>query len=129
VDFEFFTTIGPAGLALYDIRFKGERVIYELAMQEALAHYAGINQDAANTAYLDVSIDFEPEYLVPGYDCPAYATYASEGRYCIFEYPMDYPIQRHAGQDMHVTGNIAFVLRAVSTVGSKSIQSQRETSN
>jgi primary-amine oxidase len=126
VDFEFFTKVGDAGLALYDIRYKGERIIYELAMQEALAHYAGVQQDAASTAYLDVSIDFSPETLVPGYDCPAYATYASEGRYCIFEYPMDFPIQRHEGENMHVTGNIAFVLRAVSTIGSKSIQIQRE---
>ena len=26
-------------MVLYDIRFKGERIIYELGIQEALAHY------------------------------------------------------------------------------------------
>jgi len=29
------------GMALYDIRYKGQRLIYELGLQEALAHYAG----------------------------------------------------------------------------------------
>lgn len=29
------------GMALYDIRYKGKRLIYELGLQEALAHYAG----------------------------------------------------------------------------------------
>ena len=27
------------GMTMYDIRFKGERIIYELGIQEALAHY------------------------------------------------------------------------------------------
>ncbi len=30
------------GVSLFDIRYKGERVLYELGLQEALAHYAGI---------------------------------------------------------------------------------------
>lgn len=28
-----------SGMSLYDIRFKGERILYELGIQEALAHY------------------------------------------------------------------------------------------
>lgn len=122
MDFTFFTTLGPAGLALYDIRFKGQRIIYELAMQEALAHYAGIQEDAAMTAYLDVSIGFTPGQLVPGYDCPSYATYTSDLTYCLFEYPKDYPMQRHTDDSFHVTRNIAFMARAVSTVGNYDYQ-------
>lgn len=30
------------GMALYDIRYKGDRILYELGLQEALAHYAGM---------------------------------------------------------------------------------------
>lgn len=29
------------GMALFDVRFKGKRILYELGLQEALAHYAG----------------------------------------------------------------------------------------
>lgn len=31
------------GMALFDIRFKGQRILYELGLQEALAHYAGMS--------------------------------------------------------------------------------------
>src|SRR6478609_621143 len=31
VDFTFFISTGPAGVSLHDIRFKGERIVYELA--------------------------------------------------------------------------------------------------
>lgn len=30
-----------SGMSLFDIRYKGDRIIYELGLQEALAHYAG----------------------------------------------------------------------------------------
>ena len=29
------------GLSLYDVRYEGQRILYELGLQEALAHYAG----------------------------------------------------------------------------------------
>ena len=123
MDFSFFTTIGNNGLALYDIRFQDERIIYELALQEALAHYAGIQHDAAGTAYLDVSIGFEPSKLVPGYDCPSYATYSADLSFCLFEFPKDYPIQRHTSEpNYHVTKNIAFLARSVSTIGNYDYQ-------
>lgn len=42
MDFSFYIGFSrDTGLTLYDIRFKGERIIYELGLQEALAHYAG----------------------------------------------------------------------------------------
>lgn len=122
MDFTFFITIGRAGLALFDIRFQRKRIVYELSLQEALAHYAGINQGASQTAYLDVSIDFTPGKLVPGYDCPSYATYSGDHSFCLFEFPKDCPIQRHTGEGYHVTKNIAFLLRAVSAVGNYDYQ-------
>ena len=40
--FEFYLTTAQAtGVSLFDIRFKGERVMYELGLQKAMAHYAG----------------------------------------------------------------------------------------
>ena len=41
------------GLQFYDIRFKGERILYELSLQEAAAQYAGNSPKAANTLYHD----------------------------------------------------------------------------
>jgi primary-amine oxidase len=42
MDFSFYVGFShDNGLALYDIKYKGERIIYELGLQEALAHYAG----------------------------------------------------------------------------------------
>lgn len=42
MDFSFYIGFTrDAGMALYDIRYRGERILYELSMQEALAHYAG----------------------------------------------------------------------------------------
>ena len=40
--FEFYITTAQAtAVSLFDIRFRGERVMYELGLQEALSHYAG----------------------------------------------------------------------------------------
>jgi primary-amine oxidase len=41
------------GLMFYDIKFKGERIIYELSMQEAMAQYAGYTPKSAGTVYHD----------------------------------------------------------------------------
>jgi primary-amine oxidase len=42
MDFSFYIGFTrDTGMALYDIRYKGERLLYELGLQEALAHYAG----------------------------------------------------------------------------------------
>jgi primary-amine oxidase len=42
MDFEFYTTFTrDTGIRFYDIKYKGERIMYELGLQEAIAHYAG----------------------------------------------------------------------------------------
>ena len=46
MDFSFFLGFGQdMGISLFDIRYKGERILYELSLQEALAHYAGKNEE------------------------------------------------------------------------------------
>jgi primary-amine oxidase len=37
------------GIQFFDIKFKGERILYELSLQEAMAQYAGNQPKAANT--------------------------------------------------------------------------------
>ncbi|KAH7312423.1 copper amine oxidase [Stachybotrys elegans] len=125
MDFTFFLGHGPAGISLHDIRFKGQRVIYELAMQEALAHYARPDSRETYFSYLDVLSGFTEYNLIPGYDCPSYATYTKA--FCLFEFPKDYPMSRHFSYDSyHATKNIAFILRSVSTVANYDYQTTYE---
>ncbi|KAK5653745.1 hypothetical protein OQA88_7901 [Cercophora sp. LCS_1] len=97
------------GLFFYDIKFKGERVLYELSLQEAAAQYAGYQPKAANTVYHDTyySIGTYSATLVEGFDCPFGATMLNasypEGRgtevhpqaICLFESDSGYPVARH----------------------------------
>ena len=97
------------GLMLYDVRFKGERVLYELSVQEAAAQYAGFQPKAANTVYQDTyySLGTTMGTLLEGYDCPFGATlldvsYPEGGRtrvhpesVCLFEADDGFPLARH----------------------------------
>jgi primary-amine oxidase len=133
MDFEFYVSFSrDVGMHLHDIKYKGERIIYELGLQEALAHYAGNDPVQSGTAYLDTfygfgSYAFE---LVKGYDCPSYATYLNTTFYtaetththidsiCLFETEANYPIQRHStSQYVSATKNVFFTIRTVCTVG------------
>ncbi|PYH29045.1 membrane copper amine oxidase [Aspergillus neoniger CBS 115656] len=97
------------GVSIFDVRYRDQRILYELGLQEALSHYAGNDPVQSSTAYLDSYYGFGPYTfeLVKGYDCPSYATYLNTSLYesesththvdslCLFEYDVDYPIQRH----------------------------------
>ncbi|KAK3715566.1 hypothetical protein LTR37_007054 [Vermiconidia calcicola] len=117
---------GNRGMAFYDIRRKGQRILYELSFQEALARYAGTDPAQSTTAYLDAAYNLGGSIveLVPGYDCPTYATFmdvpdlSRKNGICFFEFNADYPMARHSGYGYTTnTKNIYFVVRAVYTVG------------
>ncbi|KAK8130921.1 membrane copper amine oxidase [Apiospora sp. TS-2023a] len=133
MDFSFYLGFTrDTGLAFYDIKFKGERIMYELGLQEALAHYAGSDPWSSHIAYLDSYYGFGTNTyeLVKGYDCPQYATYLNTSYYareqththtdsvCLFEFDGDGPIQRHTTNGwVTVSKNVGFIVRAVATVG------------
>lgn len=133
MDFEFYTSFSrDTGLRLCDIKYKGQRIIYELGLQEALAHYAGNDPVQSGTSYLDSFYGFGPFsfQVVKGYDCPSYATYLNSTWFraevlhthidsiCLFEQDAEYPIQRHStSKYISVTKNIFFTVRNVCTVG------------
>lgn len=133
MDFSFYIGFSrDTGVSLHDIRYKGERLIYELALNEALAHYAGNDPVQSGTSYIDSFYGFGPYAfeLVSGYDCPSYSTYLNSTFYvsetvhthinsiCLFEYDADFPIQRHStSKYVAVTKNTYFSVRSVSTVG------------
>jgi primary-amine oxidase len=97
------------GLMFYDIRFKGERILYELSMQEAAAQYGGFQPKAANTVYHDTyyAIGTYAATLVEGFDCPYGASMLNisypQGRgssvhpqgLCLYEADSGFPVARH----------------------------------
>ncbi|KAI0008106.1 amine oxidase catalytic domain-containing protein [Xylariaceae sp. FL0662B] len=128
------------GVMFYDIRFKGERILYELSMQEAAAQYGGFQPKAASTLYHDtyyrLGSDLFP--LVEGFDCPFGSTFwnvtvhngnktaLNPNSICIFESDAGFPLSRHrAGDSSNAFGfsNLGVVkgsqltVRSIATVG------------
>jgi hypothetical protein len=139
----FFVTSRPStGLAAMDVRFRGRRVAYELALSEAAAHYAGSGAD--QVFYLDSAYSLTQlgGDLAPGVDCPAHATFlngvlwleehASSGAMdsdvsrarpyralCIFEEDEHAPAWRHltyASKSVDGVRASALVVRAATAV-------------
>lgn len=127
-----------AGLQVYDLRFNGERIAYEIGLQEAIAFYAGDTPAAMQTKYIDAgwamgTSNFE---LAPGIDCPEMATFVDLYHYydtdkpvqykkalCIFEMNAGVPLRRHFDSDykggFHFYAgleNSVLVLRTVAAV-------------
>lgn len=133
MDFSFYITHGrDSGIRLHEIKYKGQRIIYELGLDEAIAHYAGSNPDSAGTAFLDGYYGFGTSAvrLIPGYDVPYYAhllnasyhngddTITFTNSIGLFEFDPGYPIQRHTtNRYISVTKNPKFVVRYIATIG------------
>ncbi|GBF94703.1 amiloride-sensitive amine oxidase [Raphidocelis subcapitata] len=66
-----------SGMRLWDIRFKGERIVYELSLQEEMAAYGGDDIVQSHTIYLDShwGVGASVRELVHGVDCPLTAAY------------------------------------------------------
>lgn len=128
------------GVMLFDVRFKGERVLYELSMQEAAAQYGGFQPKAATTVYHDTHFQLGADLfpLVAGFDCPFGATFwnvtvhdrnattVNPDAICIFEADAGFPLSRHrAGgaandygfSNLGVVKASLLTLRSIATVG------------
>ncbi|KAI0260015.1 copper amine oxidase [Gloeopeniophorella convolvens] len=120
------------GLSLWDVRFLGERIVYELAPQDALAQYAGNDPMQVTTAWLDrfFGMGSAVRDMLPGYDCPHEAVFlpatthigggsiTHERAICVFEHDTGRPISRHTGwQDGEFGAVRGYVLtvRSIST--------------
>ncbi|NXL54121.1 AOC1 oxidase, partial [Podilymbus podiceps] len=133
-----FRLRSSAGLQLFDLRFNGERLAYEVSVQEAIAFYGGHTPAAMQTKYMDAgwgmgSVTYE---LARGIDCPESATYLDAHHLydtdgpvrfsraiCVFELPTGVPLRRHFDSDFqggfHFYAGLegqALVLRTTSTV-------------
>ncbi|KAM9657194.1 amine oxidase [copper-containing] 2 isoform 2-T2 [Morphnus guianensis] len=124
------------GLRLFDVRHKGERVAYEISVQEALSVYGSNCPGGMSTRYMDGSfgIGRYTSPLVRGVDCPYSATYIDthslsetlrpskrKASLCIFEQNLGSPLRRHYSnlQSLYYGGlvNSALVVRSIATVG------------
>lgn len=124
------------GMRVFDINFKGERIAYELSVQEAMSVYGSVTPGMILTKFLDSSIGigrFAHE-LVRGIDCPYEATYIDTYRYidigaphqfrnsiCVFEHNTGRPLRRHFSDFFH-NGyggmvNSALVFRTITAIG------------
>ncbi|KIX96358.1 uncharacterized protein Z520_08136 [Fonsecaea multimorphosa CBS 102226] len=128
----YLSTSQITALSLFDIRYAGARIIYQLGLQEALAHYAGSEPMQSGLEFLDTFFGMGKMMfsLVPGLDCPGHAEYldmvyhragkmfTNRNAICIFEYTSDAPLQRHTSAfSATVSRNTYLVVRSVSTVG------------
>lgn len=124
------------GMRVFDVRFKGERIIYELSVQEAMSVYGSITPGMMLTKFLDTSIGigrFAHE-LVQGVDCPYSATYIDVYRYidvnaaqlfknaiCVFEHDVGRPLRRHFSDFFHNSygglTNSALYIRSITAIG------------
>ncbi|XP_041737818.2 primary amine oxidase, liver isozyme-like [Coregonus clupeaformis] len=124
------------GMRVFDIRFKGERIVYELSVQEAMSVYGSITPGMILTKFLDSSIGigrFAHE-LVRGVDCPYAATYIDTYRYidvsaphrfrnsiCLFEHNTGRPLRKHFSDFFSNSYggmvNSALVFRTITAIG------------
>ncbi|XP_034749873.1 retina-specific copper amine oxidase [Etheostoma cragini] len=137
LDWSFaFGLSSVTGLRVFDVRFKGERIIYELSVQEAMSVYGSVTPGMILTKFLDASIGigrFAHE-LVRGVDCPHEATYVDTNRYmdvsvpvryrnsfCVFEHNMGQPLRRHFADFFSNSYggmvNSALVVRTITAIG------------
>ncbi|CAH1793804.1 unnamed protein product [Owenia fusiformis] len=141
INWEFeFSNRQSTGPQLFDIRFRKERIVYELSLQEALLSYTGNTPMSRHAnVYLDgeVLLGNFISPMAPGVDCPKGSTYFNSTIYnyifgtsvvipnafCIFEDIDGPPLKRHYeytsdGSYAFYAGmpNNALVLRTMQTI-------------
>ena len=127
-----------SGMQIYDIKFNGERIIYELSLQEAAATYGGYYPIPSWNNFLDSNwgMGAASYEMARGVDCPNTATFfdvvhmigAAKPRtfrnaVCVFELNTGMPLRRHYENNFmggyRFYGGMAnqvLVLRTVATV-------------
>ncbi|XP_028558793.2 amine oxidase [copper-containing] 3 isoform X1 [Podarcis muralis] len=124
------------GPSVYDVRFKGQRIVYQLSVQDAMSVYGSNCPGGMSTRYMDVNFAMgRYSYsLVRGVDCPYSAIYldtaylietvtpeVQKNSICVFEQNVEAPLRRHYSnlQSLYYGGlpASALVFRSVSTMG------------
>jgi len=106
-------------LQLWDVRFNGQRMAYEIGLQEALAHYTVHESD---WWFLDSwfgGLGSAMRKLFKGIECPQHATMIGPiDNLCIFEWDRAKPLRSHYLNNALTVGTpgTALVLRCIITV-------------
>ncbi|XP_062030852.1 membrane primary amine oxidase-like isoform X1 [Lepus europaeus] len=124
-----------SGPRIFDVRFKGERLAYEISVQEALTIYGGNSPAALRSRYTDggFGLGHFSSPLTRGVDCPSLATYVDwhfllesqtpktvRDAFCVFEQNQGLPLRRHHSDiHSHYFGGVVetvLIVRSVSTL-------------
>ncbi|KAK1877038.1 Membrane primary amine oxidase [Dissostichus eleginoides] len=137
LDWSFAFGLSPLrGMRVFDVRFRGERIIYELSVQEAMSVYGSVTPNLMLTKYLDGSLGIGrcAYELVRGVDCPYSATFIDtfhlldtgvprrlRNSICVFEHDMGRPLRRHFSEIVFNSyggmANSALVFRTITAIG------------
>ncbi|NP_954526.1 seminal vesicle secretory protein 1 precursor [Rattus norvegicus] len=134
----FFKLQSSYGLQLFNVHFRGERIAYEVGVQEVMALYKGHKAGGRETKYVDVGwgLGGITHQLTPGIDCPHKATFLDAIHYydsdgpvlsrqalCIFEVPVGVPLRHYFNSNFRSSfssyarlGGPMLVLRTASTI-------------
>ncbi|XP_068434403.1 primary amine oxidase, liver isozyme-like [Clinocottus analis] len=137
LDWSFAFGLSPLrGMRVFDVSFRGERIIYELSIQEAMSVYGSVSPNTMLTKFLDGSLGIGKHAyeLVKGVDCPNSATYIDTFHYldtgvprrlrnsiCVFEHDTGRPLRRHFSEIIFNSygglANSALVFRTITAIG------------
>lgn len=122
------------GPALYDVRFKGERIAYEVALSEIAVFYSGHSPYPQTTNFVDSGslLGTQSRALVPGADCPVTATLINQtflnqngeapgvydAAFCLFENNNGNPLRRHLSYSLNQGGFYGGMLDSALTLRS-----------
>nr|KAI8751361.1 putative amine oxidase copper-containing [Biomphalaria glabrata] len=122
------------GPLLYDIRFRNETIAYEVSLGEISVFYSGSVPLPQVTNYVDSAefVGLHSRALVPGGDCPDYATFVNltfissfqeeldliDSAFCIFELNNGSPLRSHTSGDYGYEGMLdsSLTLRSALTI-------------
>lgn len=137
LDWSFSFGLSPLrGMRVFDIKFRNERIVYELSVQDAMSVYGSLTPNIMLTKFLDGSLGIGAcaYELVKGVDCPLSADYIDSVHYldtdvprrirnsiCVFEHNTGDPLRRHYSEDVYVSygglANSALVFRTITAIG------------
>ncbi|KAK7116605.1 diamine oxidase [copper-containing]-like [Littorina saxatilis] len=114
---QFTLRVSPSvGLQLFDVNFGGERIAYEISLQEVAVLYTGYTPASSVLFFADSAGLFGTRMrgMLEGEDCPPHAVYLDTRMFasndgglkrfaramCLFEHNTELPLRRHRAYSM-----------------------------
>ncbi|KAH9505402.1 hypothetical protein Btru_057179 [Bulinus truncatus] len=122
------------GPSIFDVRYKGERIAYEIGLQEIAVFYSGSAPLPKLSNYVDSAflLGTHSKALIPGGDCPESATLINQtfwrtftdepstfdSAFCLFEHNNGVPLRRHSSYESFLGSFYGGMLDSVLTLRS-----------